>query len=135
MLSIFPTLLDFDILAVTTLRVTAGCFFLWLAYRELFSKHTPLVTFLNRFRIHPKKLHFTLSVLFKGTIAVLLIVGLFTQLAALGAGLYASLIAMLKTRVPNLSPAHTSEFFVLLAIVSFSLLFLGPGILAFDLPL
>ncbi len=132
--SIFPDLLTYGFLATFVLRVTVGLMFLYT---------TAYMKFLNRahyaevFSMLPPggaKFLYRLTAGFELAIGIMLIVGIYLQAAALVAGLLLVIAAVLKWRRPNLLP-HPTALYVLLAIVSLSLLFLGPGAFAFDLPL
>ncbi|MFA5022889.1 MAG: DoxX family membrane protein [Candidatus Paceibacterota bacterium] len=127
MLSLLPSLLDFASLAPIFLRAALGGTFLGYGLRELFKpKYLPEAGLsANLARIVG---------LWESLIGALLIVGLFTQIVALLAGL--ELLGYLFLRLKNKAkmPIPIDYLFVMLA-VCISLMLLGPGLIAFDLPL
>lgn len=135
MLSLFPSLFDYNILAIFALRITLGGIFVWFAYTKIFRERTERIAFFEKIGLTPAILFFTAVTGIELVAGVLLTVGLFTQGAALATGILMTIATFIKWRTPNALPYNTIEFYILLAIVSFSLLFFGPGIFAFDLPL
>jgi len=113
MLSLFPTLLAFTLLVPFILRLTIGLYFLF-SLKRLFVKEGrgTFVTYVLQ----------TLS--FLGSIS--LILGAYTQLGAL-------LLALLSLILFYENKKDARHFF--LFVMSFSLLFLGAGFFAFDLPI
>jgi uncharacterized membrane protein YphA (DoxX/SURF4 family) len=127
MLSLFPELFDFSLVAVTLLRVVAGWFFLYLGMRLVRAA----------WGVRNRGAHIWLLGALYGlahtVIGAFLFVGLMTQLAA-GAG---ALLAILTYTV-NTSHERTRgdrQVQFLLAVICVSLIFLGPGLMAVDLPL
>ncbi len=107
-LSIFPDLLSFSLLGITLLRLTLG---------------TLLISRGNVLRATDKKFGYGFLVA-----GILLFVGLWTQPVALVATL------LLAFQIKKLSGAERT-LAIVLAILSFSFLVVGPGVLAIDLPL
>ena len=70
-----------------------------------------------------------------GIAGALLVVGLYTQGAVLVTGALMLVATFIKWRKPSALPRNTIEFYIILAVASFALLFLGPGAFAIDLPL
>ena len=120
MLSTFPTLLSWSELAPTMIRITLGLVLLYWAFKTFTSK----------------------SVISKdGAVAAiealagaLLIIGLYTQIAAL--------VIMVDLLVRSVRKIMSRAFFTsginyyfILLIMALSLLVSGAGLLAFDLPL
>jgi uncharacterized membrane protein YphA (DoxX/SURF4 family) len=122
MLSLLPDLLDFSALAPILLRLALGGTFISYGLGEL---------------IKPKYLPADWAKiigLWEALIGALLVIGLFTQIVALLAGL--ELLGYLFFRLKNKSlvPIPIDYLLVMLAI-ALSLMLLGPGLFAFDLPL
>lgn len=133
--SLFPSLFDYGILAIFTLRVTLGLIFIWFWYEKMFRERAARVRFFEELGLTPAMLYFTLVTYAEGIAGVFLIVGLWTQGAAMVTGILMALATLIKWRNPSALQKNTIEFYIILAIVSFALLFLGPGVFAVDLPL
>jgi len=123
MLSLFPTLFDYSPIAITLLRVSMAYMFLLFGaqlFKALVTTHAPTGTR-------------TLGVVYglaQIMVGGLLAVGMYTQVAALGG--VALLLLHLLTGAQTTNARHV---YYLLLVIGLSLLFLGPGALAFDLPL
>lgn len=135
MLSLFPSLFDYSLLAITVLRVSLGLIFVWFAYVKIFREQIDRIAFFEKINLRPAIFFYSLVTGLELIAGVLLVIGLYAQAAALVAGVLMTIATLLKWRKSDALPRNTIEFYFLLAIVSFSLLFLGPGVLAFDLPL
>lgn len=124
MFSVFPDLLAFSMLATFVLRVTVGLFFL--------IRGTHLLQFLVKApAAQPRLLGavYATGSLITGT---LLVLGLYTQPAAIAGIVLSSFAFDGWLRKQRKSEQQVN---MLLAVICLSLLFLGPGIFAFDLPL
>lgn len=127
MLSAFPHLFNYSLLAIAGLRIFWGAWFVWYAYNTLFGVEKEDTSIVPPWL---RKAVAGASVL----LGVLSIIGLFTQIAIL-VGLF---IILLKWYFDVKSGLLTKTSFLLgfyIAIIGFSLLFIGPGALAVDLPL
>lgn len=109
MLSLFPRLLDLQFYAPLLLRLALGAFFLIHGYPKLFKAQLRFIGLLEFIA------------------GILLIIGLFTQVAALVLAIELLIIIVWFKRGQELD-------FVLL-IMALTLLVLGPGAWAIDLPL
>ncbi|MBP9856139.1 MAG: hypothetical protein KBC48_02435 [Candidatus Pacebacteria bacterium] len=125
MLSLLPELLNYSFFGTALLRVTLGIIMLWQAGRH----------FTRRGQHHT----FTILSIIELIIAGLLIVGLYTQAAAL-----LLVVLSLGSIILNYhhrdntndgDTAHYLAFHLLLAVAALTLTTLGPGAWAFDLPL
>ena len=116
MLSLWPNLFDFQLAAPLLLRLAAAVSLTWLGY-SLIKSGTNKQKLLG-------------SILGLGSL--LLIVGLWTQPTALVLFL---ITAGLLIHKPAGATFQHRLFYLLLAVILLSLLVLGPGFLAFDLPL
>lgn len=133
MLNPFPTLLDFSLLAPLLIRVVAGFIFIDLGFfkltRERERWHGLYKTFLKLGQ------PFLAVVAFIELIGgALLIVGMFTQVAALAL----SIITFSNLYLEWKEPAFVRRdfvFYLMLLTMTASLLVTGAGIFAFDLPL
>lgn len=114
-LAIFPQLLTFGLLAPLLLRLGVGALILFFGW--------------NRY----KKSQTLLAIIY-WIVSALLVVGLYTQVAAILGIVINKIEVYPKWKHRNL----TKEGFALYALaglIFLSLLFTGPGFLAFDLPL
>lgn len=135
MLSLFPQLLFLSALAPTLLRVAAGVYLLLLAYRTASARERfaslqyPIIG-------NPPTWLITCAAILLAGISISLVVGFWTQAAALLGALSALKLLILPQRM--LSPIATytqrSTMMLLLALC-LSLVITGAGAFAFDLPL
>ncbi len=121
MLSLFPEVFFLDQYGVTVLRVAAGAVLLWHAVNHFKATDT-----------HGKISGFLLAGL-ELIIAVLLLVGLFTQAAAIL--LAVLMIGSLALNYRHGGNHYSKSYYFLLAAIALALFVLGPGQFAFDLPL
>jgi uncharacterized membrane protein YphA (DoxX/SURF4 family) len=126
MLSAFPQLFNYSLLAIALLRIVFGFWFVMYGYTTLFNANSQgkkdLLTF--------EKTIASLALL----AGFLTLIGLFTQIAIL-VGLFT---LFLKWYMDVQSKTITREIFTFgfyIAIIGLALLFLGPGAFAIDLPL
>lgn len=110
MLSIFPSLLAYHLLAPVLLRLVAGGLLAWHGYQSTRA-------------LEPKR---RLAGWVELALAVLLVIGLWTQPAAL-------LMAILILIRPDRQISWQAQALMLAILVSLALT--GPGLFAFDLPL
>lgn len=119
MLSLFPTLLSYQLLAPFLLRVTLGVVFIVWSYSHLKSRE------------HSKKV--ALGIV-DALVGLFLVIGLWMQVVALIAAILLAAGLVMKAMKKSLFTSGVNYYFILL-IISLSLLFLGAGAFAFDLPL
>ena len=131
MLTIFPSLLSYALVAPFIMRLVVGLFFV----RESFRSHT------NK-KLSCEKIGFLkcssllawLQTAVELIFGVLVLVGLFTQIDAIVIGLFS--IAMIFAKMKNVTISNESKtFYFVIFAICLSLLFSGAGFLAFDLPL
>lgn len=116
MVSLFPDLLSFALIAPVIIRLCLGFYFLLYGLR-LF-KNSPSIT------LGISKGHVLGALAFAGSILVL--IGLFTQ----GAAVTLALLSLYRIK-----RSQNKITYVLLLGMALSLLFSGAGLFAFDLPL
>lgn len=133
--SLFPNLFDYQMLGIFALRATLGLIFIYFWYRKITGPRADQIHFFEKFGLHPAGIYFFIVSSAEGAAGVLLVVGLWTQGAAIATGLLMTLATLVKYYKPSTLPRNTIEFYIILAITSFALLVLGPGAFAFDLPL
>lgn len=135
MVSLFPSLLDFQMLGTFVLRVTLGLIFVYFWYEKVFLFRKERIHFFEKLGMKPAVLYFSLTAYTEGIAGALLVVGLWTQGAAIATGALMFLASIVKFFKPSALPRNTIEFYIILSVASFALLFLGAGVFAFDLPL
>jgi uncharacterized membrane protein YphA (DoxX/SURF4 family) len=126
MLSAFPQLFDYSILAITGLRMIFGLWFLTYGYSTLFKKSSQDIK--------------NLSIFEKGISSLTLVVGffsfigLFTQIAIL-VGLFIIFLKWYMDMKSKSAKKGVLVFGFYIVVIGLALLFLGPGVFAIDLPL
>ncbi len=114
-LTLFPQLLTFQLLAPTLLRLTVGIIILYIG-KERFSKeykYSSLLYFVS---------------------GIMLILGLYTQIAALLGIIMVKFDFWVDKKARVTSNEHWA-LYALMTVVLISLLVTGPGFMAFDWPL
>ena len=120
MLSVFPSLLTWGQASPFIIRLTLGAVFIFWAYRS--------------FRKQPSDAKAKLIGLIEGIAGILLVIGTWTQVAALVAII--DLLVRLVERVTK--KAFLSDgvnYYLILLVLALSLMVTGAGFLARDLPL
>jgi uncharacterized membrane protein YphA (DoxX/SURF4 family) len=112
MLSLFPQLLFLSFFAPTLIRIAVGVSLMYLAW----------------YRIADSSLMHRALALLEIVLAAALLIGLWTQVAALIATLLLLVLLSRSQRLPH-------STLILLAIMAVTLVVTGPGAFAFDLPL
>lgn len=121
MLSLFPSLFAYGLFAPLLIRLVLGIILAHWGYRVL--------------RSHQKSSTSTTLLAIVDVVAgILLIIGLFTQFATLVAAIVLAVKLVNKARSKALFTDGVNYYFILF-VMAVSLLFTGPGFLAFDLPL
>ncbi|MGB2580088.1 MAG: DoxX family protein [Minisyncoccia bacterium] len=133
--SLFPSLLDYQMLGIFMIRATLGLIFIYFWYEKVTHQKAERIEFFEKLKLRPAKVFFFVVSSAEGIAGGLLLVGLYTQGAALVTGALMLVATLIKWRKPSALPRNTIEFYIILAVASFALLFLGPGAFAIDLPL
>jgi putative oxidoreductase len=134
MLNPFPELLTYSLLGPLMLRVLLGLIFIDLGALKLRSERQRWIASFDTLYLRPADFFVTLYALIQIVGGILLIIGLWTQVAALvfvilvGAELYTEWRAreILK---------RDMVFYLLIFVISLSLLLTGAGAYALDIPL
>lgn len=134
MLNTFPELLSFILISPMILRAVIGVLIIIVGYKTLVSKK-------NEFHQMFKELGYPFAHVFTwffGIVEVLtggfLFIGFYTQIFAL-ISIFVSLnLIYFEKQRPNLVPFSISTY-ILIGLISFTLLFSGAGFFAVDLPL
>ncbi len=133
MLSLFPNLFTFGLIAPFFIRLAVGIFFILQGTRRQKEEAFQWNALWNDKKIGSVTLSSILAKL-QIVVGVLLAIGLFTQAAAIVALVFVWAEWFLKRRTAMLTFQET-WFTVLISAISIALLFLGAGFFAFDLPL
>lgn len=132
MLTTFPHLFDYLLIAPTLLRVVVGIIFLSFAYKMYMQKERGQ-KMISRIGIAPVPMFWSLFI-FVGLVGGLfLLVGFFTQITALILALVSGIAFFISLREPEVFE-NRPEFFLLLMAVLLSLMFLYPGLWTIDIP-
>lgn len=127
MLSAFPQLFNYSLLAIAGLRILFGVWFIVYAYHIIFGTEK------EDSSIIPPWLRKAVAGI-SAALGFLCVIGLFTQVAIL-VGLF---VLFLKWYFDVRGNALTRTIFMLglyVAVIGLALLFIGPGALSIDLPL
>ncbi|MDO8620089.1 MAG: DoxX family protein [bacterium] len=134
MLNVFPDLLNLGFFAPLLLRLALGVVFLDFGRHTLGVGREQHGALFEALGLKQGTRYVTLLGLLEIGLAVMLIIGLYTQIAALVAFILSLEAYYLKGK-HGAHIEHRRHLFFLIAVISFSLLLTGAGALAFDLPL
>ncbi len=134
MLSVFPELFTYGLLAPFILRVVLGALFLNLGILKFTKEKSRWITFFEGFRIKPAVIFLTILASIETIGGILLIIGLFTQVVALVFAILTFAELFIEFKEEALLKRNII-FYLLVFAISLSLLFSGAGFFAFDLPL
>ena len=131
--SMFPHLFDFSLLGIAVLRVALGLTLIALAYTKFFRDRRFHISLFETHGVRRARAILTAIVVIEALAGIAVILGLYLQIAVLVTGALALISAGIAKYKPSLSPKYRAGFYLLLAVISFSLLLMGPGVLAFDM--
>ena len=122
MLSLLPTLLSYQQLSPLIIRLVLGVTLIYFGYQKVMKR--------GKSSGSNSKLYGAVEMF----IAIFLIIGLFTQLAALLNAIILVIKLGFKAKNKELL-TYGINYYILLLAMALALIFTGPGFLAFDLPL
>jgi len=134
MLAIFPDLLTYGLLGPLLIRLTLGLLFIDMGYFELTREQKRWRAVFETLRLKPVAMWSKGFGILQIVGGILLIAGMFTQVAAL----FFAIISLAEIFIEYREPAILKRnivFYLLIFVMSLSLLFSGAGFYAFDLPL
>jgi len=134
MLSIFPDLFTYSLVAPFILRIAVGGFFILQGTRRHKEDRVVWDTFWSDKKIGSHAIAPILAKI-QIVVGVFLFIGLFTQIAATLAAIFVWGEWFRKRMNGNNVPFQELWMTVLVSVIGISLLFLGAGALAIDLPL
>ncbi|MDO8548477.1 MAG: hypothetical protein Q7R71_02285 [bacterium] len=132
MLNTFPDLLTYGFFAPMLLRIAVAIIFGAVAYLQW--KHRETIAHTTLPIVGQNNWWVWVSIIAHGAIALALLLGYYTQIAALLAGLGALKHFIFQHRFPVVCPFSRGTYFLVI-MISLSLLLSGAGALAMDLPL
>jgi uncharacterized membrane protein YphA (DoxX/SURF4 family) len=137
MLNIFPDLLFLQLLAPFLLRVAIGIMFIWVGYSYVSKDRAVATSQLKTKWPKTASAIVWVSGMFEIVAGLFLVVGFLTQIAAIAGILIAAKALCAKLLYKDLDKVakYSKMFYILVLIVSLSLLVSGAGAFAFDLPL
>lgn len=134
MVNSFPELLSLGMLAPLIIRLTVGVFFIILGYHKFTHQKQSLIAFTESINIKPADLFIKTLGFVELVIGATLIIGLFTQVAAMVGAIIALVSFIVAVREPDLKLRTNTEY-AFLFIMAFSLMLTGAGLISIDLPL
>lgn len=134
MLSPFPVLLSFGLLAPFLIRVLLGIFFVQYGWFKIGKGCGEKIVFFEKAGLRPGNMFVWTFGAVEIVGGIMLILGFYTQVAAIILSLIAFGAVVIKFRKPTILTADM-DFYILLFVATLSLLFSGAGAFAFDLPL
>lgn len=134
MLNPFPDLLTFSFFAPLVLRVALGVVFFDFGRHTLGKGKAQHGALFEALGLKQGTRYAAVLGVLEISIALLLIAGLYTQIAALVAFIFSLEAYYLKGK-HGAHIEHRRHLFFLTAVISFSLLLSGAGAIAFDMPL
>ncbi len=126
MLNLFPDLLTYELLSPLLLRVALGFVFINLGYLELTKEEKRWERTFETLKLKPGRLWSKAFGLLEMAGGVLLIIGLYTQ----GAALFFAFTSLAEAYIERRTPAVLKRnlvFYIFLFIISISLLLTGAG--------
>ena len=133
--SLFPDLFTYSFIAIFVLRAFVGFMFLSFAHQTYRYERAQYKTFFHRFSKKGASSFLWFAFAIELILGIAILVGYYTQLAALIGGTLLLVAFFVKKKLPALLPYSTPSFYFMFCILTFSFLFLGPGAFAFDYPL
>ncbi len=134
MLSVFPELLNYSLLAPFLLRVVLGLIFIDLGVLLFKSEKGRWMVSFETLGFNPASFFVPLYGALQIIGGVLLLIGLWTQVAALAFAIFTGVELYIEWRAREVFKRDL-VFYILLFVISVSLALTGPGVYAFDLPL
>ncbi len=134
MLNPFPDLLTYSLFAPFILRVVLGVILIDLGILKFRSEKERWIATFNGLRLRPADTLVSLFGLIEIVGGIMLVVGLYTQIAALVFVVMFSIEFYLEWTEANILKRDL-VFYILCLTISLSLLISGAGALAFDIPL
>ena len=133
MLSLFPELFTYQLVAPFLLRMILALIFIGNGYSKIFKSKIKTLEFFNSIGLKPNKFWVYLIGLTELVSGILFLLGFLTQAAAIAIALI-MLGSIVKVKAKQ-GFLGGYDFDLIILFCAISLLFLGPGIFSIDLPL
>lgn len=130
MLTPFPDLLTYGLLAPFLLRLALGALFLKAGSKKVRGVAWTN-TFFKRIGIHPARYYTSLLGVIEVATGLMLVAGFYTQVASIASAIICAFCWRAKKTHPAETPGSRGAF-LLMFVISLSLLFSGAGFYAFD---
>ena len=134
LLTVFPDLLTYGLIAPLILRAALGLTLIYFSYLKFGKERFEKIVFFDSLGMKPGAYYVNAIRGIELLGGIMLVVGAYTQIAAMVIALVMLATMFIKWRHPE-SLRNDIEFYLLLFAVALSLVFLGAGFFAFDLPL
>ena len=134
MINPFPELLTFHLLAPVLLRVTLGVFVFKFGVYKLRNSSEILANFFESLGLKPGRYFIKALAWAQVLMGIMLVIGLLTQIAAFIVAIISFVSIIVSSRHEDLGLKKPSDY-ILLFVISVSLVFTGAGLIAVDLPL
>lgn len=134
MLNPFPELLTYSLLAPLVLRLVLGLIFVDLGALKLRGEKSRWVASFDALYLRPADFFVVVYGVLQIIGGLLLILGLWTQIAALMFVIFTGIELYIEWSARDILKRDIT-FYLLLFVISLSLLFTGAGAYAFDIPL
>ena len=134
MLNPFPDLLSYSLLAPFILRLVVGLVFIDLGFLKFRSEKERWLASFETLHLRPADLFVYLYGFLQIAGGLLLLIGLWTQVAALAFAIFTGIELYIESSAREVLKRDI-VFYLLVFTISLSLLFTGAGAYAFDIPL
>jgi len=134
MLNLFPELLIYSSVGPFILRLLLGLIFIDLGFLKFRSEKEAWLASLETLGLRPADLFLPLYALLQLIGGVLLLIGLWTQIAALAFVIFSGIELYIEWRAREILK-RDMVFYLLIFTISLSLLLTGAGAYAIDIPL
>jgi len=134
MLNPFPELLSYSLLAPLFLRIILGVIFVDLGVLKFKSERSRFIASFEALHLKPAKEIVSLAGILDIVGGIMLILGLYTQIAALAFVILTGIEIYIESKDTKILKRDMT-FYVLVLIIAVSLLLTGAGAFAFDIPL
>ncbi|MCC7004835.1 DoxX family protein [Candidatus Nomurabacteria bacterium] len=133
MLNVFPELLSYSLLAPFVLRLFLGGFFLYAGWQKIVGKRADWEKLLADINLVPTSLWLKIFAVIEIVCGGFMVIGFLTQIVTVILAFFMILALSLKRKEFVLKESYF--FYILVLVISISLLFSGAGAWAIDLPL
>lgn len=134
MLNPFPQFLAYSLLAPFLLRLVLGIIYIGFGYTKLTTERAIKSAFFENIHLRPGGIYVWVFGIIEIVGGAMLLTGFYTQIASLALAFIMLAVICIKILRPT-TLQNVLTFYILIFAATLSLLFLGAGAFAFDLPL